>query len=37
MISINVPNVITIAAISIGAYALVKAGSKMVGFNPAWL
>jgi hypothetical protein len=37
MISLNLPNVATIAVISILAYAAVKAGTKAVGFTPAWL
>lgn len=37
MISINLPNIITIAVISVAAYAAVKVGGKMVGFSPAWL
>lgn len=37
MISINVPNVITIGLVSIAAYAAFKAGSKALGFSPSWL
>lgn len=37
MISLNLPNVATIAIISIAAYAAFKAGSKAVGFAPSWL
>lgn len=37
MISINVPNVVTIAVISIAAYAAFKAGTKLVGYDASWL
>ena len=37
MISINLPNVATIAVISIGAYAAVKVIGKMTGYAPSWL
>lgn len=37
MISLNVANVVTIAVISVAAYAAFKAGSKAIGFSPSWL
>lgn len=37
MISINLPNVITIGVISILVYAGAKAGLKVIGYQPTWL
>lgn len=37
MISINIPNVLTIAIISIAAYAALKAGSRAIGFDTSWM
>jgi len=37
MISLNVPNVITVAIISVLAIAAVKAGLTATGYSPSWL
>lgn len=37
MISLNVPNAITIAAIAILAFAAVKAAGTALGFSTSWL
>jgi hypothetical protein len=37
MISLNLPNVATIALISVLGYVAVKAGTKALGFAPSWL
>ena len=37
MISLSVPNIITIALISLLALGLAKAGLRMMGVSPTWL
>lgn len=37
MIDINLANVITIALVSVAAYAAVKAGLKAAGMDTSWL
>ncbi len=37
MISLNVPNIITIGLISLLFLAIAKAGLRMVGMSPTWL
>lgn len=37
MISLNVPNVLTIAIIALLALAATKAGFSFMGWNTAWI